>query len=282
MTHWSERQRTMLEAMGLRLWQPAAGPKDAPVTAAAGPVAAPAMARAIPQPTPSARPALSAGRPGRSGVPSVVPPPPSARRAAAPAAASIVAPTAIAPPDALLGPAGPPLAPDGAPLAIERMDWAALEATVAGCVACPLAAGRTQTVFGTGHRQAHWMIVGEAPGEQEDLTGEPFVGVSGRLLDAMLRALGLTRADAPPERQVYIANTVKCRPPGNRNPQPAELARCEAYLARQIALVRPRVIVAMGRFAAQSLLRSDLPIGKLRGTLHRYGGVPLVATYHPA
>jgi uracil-DNA glycosylase family 4 len=126
------------------------------------------------------------------------------------------------------------------------------------------------------------MIVGEAPGEQEDMKGEPFVGKSGQLLDNMLRAVGLTRGEAPADQQVYIANTVKCRPPGNRNPEPAELAQCEPFLIRQIALVQPRMILAMGRFAVQSLLRSTEPIGRLRGRVHQYQGVPLVVTYHPA
>jgi DNA polymerase len=162
------------------------------------------------------------------------------------------------------------------------MDWPALREAVAGCTACKLCTGRKQTVFGVGNPRAHWMIVGEAPGEQEDLQGEPFVGKSGQLLDNMLRAVGLTRGEAAPEAQVYIANTVKCRPPGNRNPEPAELAQCEPFLIRQIALVQPRIILAMGRFAVQSLLRSTEPIGRLRGRVHQYQGVPLVVTYHPA
>jgi DNA polymerase len=128
------------------------------------------------------------------------------------------------------------------------------------------------------------MVVGEAPGEHEDRQGEPFVGAAGQLLDRMLAALDLTRDSQgdDPARQVYIANTLKCRPPGNRNPAPEELARCEPFLQRQIALVQPRIILAMGRFAVQSLLRSDAPIGKLRGQVHQYQGVPLVVTYHPA
>jgi DNA polymerase len=168
---------------------------------------------------------------------------------------------------------------------IASMDWPALREAVARCTACKLCESRTQTVFGVGHPQAHWMIVGEAPGEQEDRQGEPFVGKSGQLLDAMLRAIGLSREAGPapdPARQVFIANTLKCRPPGNRNPEPEELARCEGYLIRQIELVRPRIILAMGRFAVQSLLRSTEPIGRLRGRVHRYHGVPLVVTYHPA
>jgi len=165
---------------------------------------------------------------------------------------------------------------------IATLDWPALRAAVAACEACRLCSSRTHTVFGVGNERAHWMVVGEAPGEQEDRKGEPFVGKAGQLLDAMLRAIGLTRADAPPERQVYIANTLKCRPPGNRNPQPDELAQCEPFLVRQIALVRPKIILAMGRFAVQALLRSDEPVGRLRGRVHRYEGVPLVVTYHPA
>jgi DNA polymerase len=166
--------------------------------------------------------------------------------------------------------------------AIAGMDWAALREAVAECTACGLCQSRRQTVFGIGHPSAHWMIVGEAPGEQEDLKGEPFVGAAGHLLDNMLRALDLTRDEAPPQRQVYIANTLKCRPPRNRNPEPEELARCEPFLVRQIELIRPRLILAMGRFAVQALLRSSEPIGKLRGRVHRYQGVPLVVTYHPA
>jgi uracil-DNA glycosylase len=166
---------------------------------------------------------------------------------------------------------------------VAGMDWEALGATVRSCTACALSARRRNTVFGCGHPKAHWMIVGEAPGEQEDLRGEPFVGKSGQLLDSMLAALGLTRAAMPDAaRQVYIANTVKCRPPGNRNPEPDELERCEPFLVRQIELVQPRVILAMGRFAVQTLLSSEAPLGRLRGSVHRYREVPLVVTYHPA
>jgi len=163
------------------------------------------------------------------------------------------------------------------------LDWPALREAVASCRSCSLCENRTQTVFGVGHPQAHWMVVGEAPGEQEDLKGEPFVGPAGQLLDAMLRALALSReAEGAPERRVYIANTLKCRPPRNRNPAPEEMAKCEPFLVRQIELVRPRIILAMGRFAVQALLRSNEAIGKLRGRVHAYQGVPLVVTYHPA
>lgn len=165
---------------------------------------------------------------------------------------------------------------------VSSMDWPALRAAVAACRACALCESRTQTVFGVGHPQAGLMVVGEAPGEQEDLQGEPFVGPAGQLLDAMLRAIGHSRQEGTPQQQVYIANTLKCRPPRNRNPEPAELARCEPFLRRQLALVQPRVILAMGRFAVQQLLRSDEAIGRLRGRVHTYEGVPLVVTYHPA
>ena len=166
---------------------------------------------------------------------------------------------------------------------IENLDWPALREAVAACTACKLCESRRQTVFGVGHTQAHWMIVGEAPGEQEDRQGEPFVGKSGQLLDNMLRAIQLTRGDAAePAHQVYIANTLKCRPPGNRNPLPDELAKCEAFLIRQVQLLQPKIILAMGAFAVQSLLRSTEPVGRLRGRVHHYQGVPLIVTYHPA
>jgi len=169
---------------------------------------------------------------------------------------------------------------------VSALDWPALRDAVAACTACKLCESRRQTVFGVGNERAHWMLVGEAPGEQEDRQGEPFVGKSGQLLDNMLRAIGLTRltgGEAPdPAHQVYIANTLKCRPPGNRNPQPDELAKCEAFLIRQVQLLQPKIIVAMGAFAVQSLLRTSEPVGKLRGRVHRYQGVPLIVTYHPA
>jgi DNA polymerase len=157
------------------------------------------------------------------------------------------------------------------------MGWEELKATVKGCTACPLRAGCTQTVFGVGDEKADWLLVGEAPGAEEDRLGEPFVGQAGRLLDNMLAALGLRRGE-----NVYIANVLKCRPPGNRNPEPSEVATCSPYLRRQIELLQPRLIVAMGRFAVQTLLNTEATIGSLRGAVHRYHGVPLVVTYHPA
>ncbi|MDZ7854694.1 uracil-DNA glycosylase [Sphaerotilus sp.] len=165
---------------------------------------------------------------------------------------------------------------------VAAMDWDALRAAVSSCRACTLCERRKQTVFGVGHPQAQWMLIGEAPGEQEDLQGEPFVGKAGQLLDNMLRAVGLTRSEAPAHEQVYIANVLKCRPPQNRNPEPQEVAQCEPYLLRQIALVQPKLILAMGRFAVQSLLKTAEPIGRLRGRVHEVQGVPVVVTYHPA
>ena len=160
---------------------------------------------------------------------------------------------------------------------ILRMDWPQLKARVAGCTDCKLRAGCTQTVFGVGDEKAEWMLVGEAPGSEEDRLGEPFVGQAGKLLDNMLAAIALSRG-----RNVYIANVLKCRPPGNRNPEPGEVEKCAPHLLRQIGLVKPALIVAMGRFAAQTLLGTDATIASLRGKVHRYAGVPLVVTYHPA
>ena len=156
--------------------------------------------------------------------------------------------------------------------------WDALAAAVAGCTRCDLHRGRTQTVFGVGAHDARWMVIGEAPGQEEDRKGEPFVGRAGQLLNAMLEALGMRRGE------VYIANILKCRPPDNRDPRPAEVACCEGYLQRQIELVAPRIILCVGRIAAQNLLKTQTPIGKLRGQRHAYGprATPVVVTYHPA
>ena len=175
---------------------------------------------------------------------------------------------------------------------------------MAQCQACGLCATRRKTVFGVGGLpvaqpqtapRADWLLVGEAPGEQEDLQGEPFVGKAGQLLDNMLHAMGLSRDPDAAARLakthlqgVYIANVLKCRPPGNRNPEPAEVSQCVPFLERQIELLQPKLIVAMGRFAAQTLLAATVPeaqtlaLGKLRGRLHSYRGIPVVVTYHPA
>lgn len=176
----------------------------------------------------------------------------------------------------------PPLAePQGAATAAEdepvsALGWDALRARVAGCTRCALAESRTQTVFGVGNPEADWMIVGEAPGAEEDRRGEPFVGRAGKLLDEMLRAIGESRDS------VFIANILKCRPPNNRDPSAVEAAACRGYLERQIALLQPRIILAVGRIAAQNLLGVDTPVGRLRGRRHVLGRLPLVVTYHPA
>lgn len=179
-------------------------------------------------------------------------------------------------------PAHPPGEALHAPVAraepsVQTLDWEVLSERVAACKSCRLCEKRTNTVFGVGDRNADWMLIGEAPGENEDRQGEPFVGQAGKLLDNMLRSLTLAR-----DTNVYIANVIKCRPPGNRNPEPDEVARCEPYLQRQVALVKPKLIIAMGRFAAQSLLKTDASISSLRGRVHAYEGVPVIVTYHPA
>jgi len=158
----------------------------------------------------------------------------------------------------------------------EGLDWGELRRCVAECTRCGLATSRTQTVFGVGNEDADWMIIGEAPGAEEDRRGEPFVGRAGKMLNEMLRAIGQSR-DA-----VFIANTLKCRPPNNRDPKPAEAAACRDYLDRQIALVQPKIILAVGKIAAQNLLGSDDSVGKMRGYPHDLNGIPLVVTYHPA
>lgn len=292
---WTDRQRKMLGAMGVRLWSPApaatpeAAPAPAEVVALAETAAAP-MPRApvVAVPTP---PVAPNARPPAAEAPRVAPP----VRPATPAAARPTSPGSLAQAAAAVQAtlADPLLAERAA--AIATLAWAPLKEAVAACTACPLCASRKQTVFGVGHAHADWMIVGEAPGEQEDLQGEPFVGPAGQLLDQMLRAVGQSRRAAgldgeaaaddeagDPTRRVYIANTLKCRPPRNRNPEPDEMARCEPFLQRQVALVKPKLILAMGRFAVKQLLRSDDAIGKLRGRVHRYEGIPVVVTYHPA
>lgn len=161
---------------------------------------------------------------------------------------------------------------------IESLDWEGLEKRVAACTQCDLHKKRSQAVLGVGNLNADWLIIGEAPGEQEDIQGEPFVGRAGLLLNNMLKAMGLERG------QIYIANVVKCRPPGNRDPHADEIASCHAYLQRQIDLIQPKILLVSGRVAAQSLLQTDTPVGKLRGKIHQYPGtdIPLIVTYHPA
>lgn len=270
---WSERQRAMLREMGIPAFWPV--PPEAPE----------APAEALPEAgshhaSPSARPIVPQGASPSSeatGVgqsPAATPPPTPAR----PPRPEVKAPVSLA----TAATAGVEAILRHRPEGIDQMDWPTLRQAVSGCTACGLCDGRKQTVFGVGHEQARVMIIGEAPGEQEDRQGEPFVGRAGQLLDRMLSPVGLTRTEADASSQVFIANVLKCRPPGNRNPLPAEVAQCEPYLMRQIALVKPRIIIAMGRFAAQSLLKTSEPIGRLRGRLHEVQGTPVVVTYHPA
>ena len=243
------RQRAMLAEMGVKVWTPApARARVAAVAAAEPAVAAPAPVQ------PPARPPQARE--------------PVARAPIVPTTPATAAPVSIAPPA--------PARTD-----IAQLDWPALREAVASCRACGLCESRRNTVFGVGHTEADWMIVGEAPGEQEDRQGEPFVGPAGQLLDAMLRACGRNR-QADDARGVFIANVLKCRPPANRNPAPEEVVQCEPFLSRQVALVKPKLIIAMGRFAVQSLLKTTEPIGRLRGRVHRYEGVPVIVTYHPA
>ncbi|PWV65812.1 uracil-DNA glycosylase [Plasticicumulans acidivorans] len=314
----SERHRRYLEALGIPLWlarRPLAGSATAPAaepdalqvaaTVADSPAAASAAeAVSIEMPVPAV-PVVMA---------QVTPPVASAVEAVAGSAEPPVAadmPTdaggdiasddwaPFAPPDAdadyaYLGAAADfddaafagdvdagPVSAGAAPIddrraRIARMDWDELAEAVRGCTACPLCESRRQTVFGVGRHDAAWMIVGEAPGRDEDLQGEPFVGQAGQLLNEMLFAVGRRRDD------VFIANVLKCRPPNNRDPLPAEVVACKPFLDRQLALVRPRLVLSVGRISAQNLLGSDAPVGKLRGRVHRYGEVPLVVTYHPA
>jgi uracil-DNA glycosylase len=173
----------------------------------------------------------------------------------------------------------PPPAAPAMSAAEAAAQWEALRSEVLNCTRCPLHATRTQGVLGVGPKRADWLVIGEAPGAEEDRRGEPFVGAAGQLLDAMLRAIGLDR-----KSNVYIANVLKSRPPGNRDPRPEEVAACLPYLVRQIALLHPRIMLAVGRIAAQNLLGTDAPLGRLRGRVHYFGesNTPLVVTYHPA
>lgn len=253
---WSERQVAMLAEMGIHVRLPTGA--DVVAAPVVEPVGDRVGARVVEQVVERDVEPVARSAPRSAPTVSPVSFGPAAARPATPASVS-------------LDPASP----------VATMDWDALATAVAGCRACELCDSRRNTVFGVGNRQARWMLIGEAPGENEDRTGQPFVGEAGQLLDNMLRAAGLTRADSGGEQQVYIANVLKCRPPRNRNPEPHEIERCEPFLMRQVELVQPRLILALGRFAMQSILRSAEPIGRLRGKVHQYHGVPVVVTYHP-
>ena len=199
------------------------------------------------------------------------------RRRPAPALQKTAAAQSAQFPDSALLVGEQPLATDDRAAQIAAMTWQQLRSSVVACTSCVLHKQRHQAVFGVGDERAEWLFIGEGPGAEEDARGEPFVGQAGKLLDNMLAAIGLKRGD-----NVYIANVVKCRPPGNRNPEPAEASACEPYLSRQIGLIRPKLIIALGRVAAQNLLGTDATIASLRGRTHTYRATPLIVTYHPA
>ncbi len=271
------RRQRYLQLLGIDTWQlrgvavasarepaaasqvrvPVAGP--APGTATGTVSAPPSVAVAEPMPP---RPAKPASKPATK---------PPAEPPAKPAARPDVAAAPVAQPAV----AAPRLVP---------ADWAGLRAAVHDCQACKLCATRTNTVFGVGSETAPLMVVGEGPGADEDAQGEPFVGRAGRLLDEMLKAIGRSRQQPQDLQSVFIANVVKCRPPGNRDPEADEVEACRPYLDRQIELVKPKLIVALGRIAAQRLLATDAPLSRLRGPLHHYGPTqtPVLVTYHPA
>ena len=251
-----DRQRAMLAEMGVRVWTPAMPAQDA-VPSATTAAAALAVTTAA-----SAAPIAPASAPVSAPAP--------ARPAAPVRTATAVTPTASVPETV-----HPPL-----PVGLAEMDWAALQTAAAGCEACSLCAQRQHSVFGMGSTQADWLVLGDAPGEAENALGQPFAGDAGRLLDNMLKAVGLSR-EGEGAQGAYLTHATQCPTPDARNPAPEELSRCAAFVSRKVALVKPRVIVVMGRFAMQSLLQSAEPLGKMRGQVHRYQGVPVVVTYPP-
>lgn len=271
--HLDKRQRAMLAEMGVRVWSPMSE-----VAAMAAPTPADEVMQAHAEEAQSFAAASEL-----------------ATQAIARAAGDDTGARHIPSPVAKAEPASAPLLiqrPEG----IDQMDWSTLHSTVSGCQACTLCGARQNTVFGVGAPakngqapQVDWLIVGETPGEDEDREGEPFVGQAGKLLDNMLGAMKLSRtSEHPAEGGVFITNVLKCRPPGSRNPKPEEVAQCLPYLERQVALLQPKMIVAMGRLAMQALLRYSVPevdstpLGKFRGRVHHYQNVPVVVTYHPA
>lgn len=293
----SPLQRAWLRELGLeKVWVAQPAPEDAPgraAPAATGEAAVPAARPGAPvSVAEQSRADIRAPGEGRSDVAERPARPGASVNAAAsgrpgggapskPVARPVLGGGAAGGPDASSVAASGALRADQAS-AVAGMDLDALRERVLSCEACGLCAGRRQAVFGTGAQPASWLIIGEAPGEQEDRQGQPFVGRSGQLLDAMLASVGRSR-----ETNVYIANVIKCRPPGNRNPKPEEIAACSPYLMRQIALLNPERILVMGRFAAQTLLGTEAAIGSLRGRLHSIRtesgrDIPVVVSYHPA
>ena len=277
-----ERQRAMLAEMGVRVWWPQAPAAAAPAADAA--TATPAADAATATPAAEMAPAAARAAPAKPLAAPVAAP--MAVQVAAQVAAQVAEPVAPSRAPRPAAPAAPvtaaALPADAVPLpaGVDQMDWDTLQSTVAGCRACGLCQTRTRPVHGVGERRARWMVIADAPTEVEDAQGGLFSGPSGKLLDNMLKALGLSRQTAE-GGGVYITSPLQCRPPSHRNPEPQELATCAPYLARQVALVQPQIILAMGRFAVQSLLQTAEPIGKLRGRLHSVQGVPTVLTYHP-
>ncbi|MEJ1966607.1 MAG: uracil-DNA glycosylase family protein [Gammaproteobacteria bacterium] len=255
-----ERARRLeyLRAMGVEAWER----RNMPAPQGAPPVSLEADAST---PPPAASTQHAPSREISPSPPSIRPQPSVATGAAAEALARIPVVT-------LARAAGQPL-----PAEVEAQ-WESLQAEVLSCTKCDLHSTRTQGVFGVGNRRAEWLVIGEAPGAEEDRRGEPFVGRAGQLLNAMLKAIGL------PREQVFIANVLKSRPPNNRDPKPGEVAACLPYLMRQIELLQPRLMLAVGRIAAQNLLATDMALGRLRGQLHHFGelNTPLIVTYHPA
>jgi DNA polymerase len=284
-------RRDYLTALGLETWMLRSRVTGAAAPAAAGHVSALAAVEGAS----TAHDSTAAANTARDSVPAAVVAANTARDSAptelrAESALGALDRAAISPPPELRGSAlgaldralmsPPPDAPAAAAGAAREagVDWRSLRERVAACTRCGLAKTRTQTVFGVGSLHAQWLVVGEAPGADEDRAGEPFVGRAGQLLNSMLRAIGLAR------EQVYIANVLKCRPPHNRDPLAVETQECLPYLERQIALLRPKIMLGVGRIAAQNLLHTDTSLGRLRQKVHAFGAarVPLVVTYHPA
>ena len=265
------QRRAYLQAMGIQAWVR----RDGDSSRAAGKTAQDAVLLATDGETSKSDEEVM--------VRAVKPQAPAARETATPEACADGRPESVEPPAQDMRAEQPLVTPreevpvtTSSGIDVSGLDLSALQAAVARCTACGLHASRTQTVFGTGNHTADWMIVGEAPGADEDRQGEPFVGRAGQLLNNMLRAIGL------PREQVYIANVIKCRPPNNRNPHVDEVSQCLGYLQRQIARVKPRLILVVGRVAAHGLLKVDTPLGRLRGQVYRFCDTPVVVTYHPA